>query len=156
MKYKTAPMSMAIKVITFCICFLTIAFLVLAIFFPEIWFVSIVFLIVVPLCYCWSPREYEIKDNILKVKYQWGEKDFQKILNVSPVEEKLGFGIRLFGNGGVFCGAGIFWCRKIGIFRAYLTSARIEDQAIIQTETHKVLISPENRDRFIQDFNASQ
>ena len=53
-----------------------------------------------------------------------------------------GFGIRLFGNGGLFSGTGIFWNRKLGVFRAYVTSTRKKEMLLVETDKYKVIISP--------------
>lgn len=151
MKYKTAPKSMAIKVITAIIILMTLGFLLGGIFEPGLLIGGVLLAITVILCYLWAPKEYEVTENNLKVIYNWGSKEFTGISKVEVVTEKLGFGVRLFGNGGVFCGSGIFWCKKIGIFRAYVTSARLKDYVMLETRNHKVMISPENRDQFVLD-----
>lgn len=156
MKYQTAPMSMAIKVITLIMFLMTLGFIIGAFFQPALGLGGGILAIIIVFCYLWAPKEYEISDNNLKVIYNWGEKEFREITKVEAVKEKLGFGVRLCGNGGVFCGSGLFWCKKIGIFRAYVTSAKLEDYVMIETATQKVMISPENRDKFVEDCSQEK
>ncbi len=142
MKYKTTRMSMSIKVITSMMICMFIACLIWGISNHALLIPGSILGIVIAFCYLWAPKGYEIDDNKLKIIYNFGEKEFSGITNIIEIKEKLGFGIRLFGNGGVFCGTGIFWCRKIGIFRASVTSARLEDFQLIETDKKKIIISP--------------
>jgi hypothetical protein len=65
-------------------------------------------------------------------------------------------GLRLFGNGGVFAGAGWFWNRTLRVFRAYVTSARRDDLVLVETPARKIIISPVDARRFIQSCDVAR
>jgi hypothetical protein len=50
--------------------------------------------------------------------------------------------LRLFGNGGLFAGSGIFWNRQLGVFRAYVTTSNRDHHLLVVTGKTKILISP--------------
>ncbi len=62
------------------------------------------------------------------------------------------FTVRLWGNGGVFAGTGIFWNKRYGVFRMYVTNARQKDFVVVETENQIVIISPENPQVFIDYY----
>ena len=155
MKYKAIKLSMTIKLISAFVILLTVALMVMSIFKPTLIFAGSILCVSIVLCYLWAPVEYEISNNTLKVYYRWGGKEFQMVKRCSAITEKPGMEIRLFGNGGLFAGTGIFWNKQYGVFRAYVTTARFEDMVMIETDHHqKIIISPENRERFIEESKA--
>jgi hypothetical protein len=50
--------------------------------------------------------------------------------------------LRLCGNGGVFAGSGIFWNRRLGVFRAYVTRCKHTEWVLVETNRQKIVISP--------------
>jgi hypothetical protein len=67
---------------------------------------------------------------------------YRLVVKCSILSTPFGFGIRLFGNGGLFAGSGIFWSRKLGVFRAYVTTSKPADMVLAETAKTKILISP--------------
>jgi len=62
------------------------------------------------------------------------------------------FTIRLWGNGGVFAGTGIFWNKLYGVFRMYITHAKQSEFVVVETERQIIVISPENPKIFIESW----
>jgi hypothetical protein len=150
MKQKTANTSLSIKIITLIVLLLTACFLAAA-FFKPVFLIPGFFLGVVSwLCYLFAPVAYELSGNKLYVLLHFGKKEFGPVVKCSKVTERLPFTLRLFGNGGLFAGTGIFWNKIYGVFRVYVTSARYSDWVLVETEKQKIVISPEEPERFIQ------
>ena len=84
-----------------------------------------------------------------------GQKVFPAVTRCSTLTARPPMGLRLWGNGGLFAGTGIFWNQAYGVFRAYVTSARYQDYVLVETRTRKVLISPENPEEFVRTWASS-
>lgn len=143
MKQSTAPTSLAIKVVTASVLVLNAGFYIASpyqhVLLPAGIFVSIIVLI----CYCfWTPVGYELKDGELTVSFRIGCRRYSPVMKCSAVDAPLGAGIRVFGNGGLFAGSGIFWNRKYGMFRAYVTSIKPRHMVMVETPATKIFISP--------------
>jgi hypothetical protein len=81
-----------------------------------------------------------------------GRGEYGPIVACNRVGRNIYWGVRVFGNGGVFAGTGFFWNRQFGLFRAYVTSARRADMLMVQTPARNVLITPEDPEAFIANF----
>lgn len=102
-------------------------------------------------CYLfWAPVTYELTPEGLTVIFRASRKTFGPVIGCSRVNQRLGISLRLWGNGGLFSGAGIFWSRGLGVFRAYITRSRHSDWVLVETGRGKVVISPENVDSFLE------
>ena len=136
-------MSLAIKVVTASVLMLNAGFYIAAAyqhaFLPAGIFVSVIVLI----CYCfWTPVGYELTSGELTVAFRIGRKRYSPVTKCSAVDAPISGGIRVFGNGGLFAGSGIFWNRKYGMFRAYVTSSNPRDLVMVETPATKIFISP--------------
>lgn len=145
---KTTPTSLAIRVITTGFLLLILGVLLGPLKDPHRWILGGALGVVLILCYLFAPIGYEVSDHRLTVLSRAGKKRFGSVFRCSRPTRRA-FAIRLFGNGGLFAGTGIFWSRSYGVFRAYVTSARLSDMVLVETADHKILISPEDPDRFI-------
>jgi hypothetical protein len=96
-------------------------------------------------CYLfWTPVAYELKDHELIVSFRIGRRRYSPVIRSGPLDAPVTtFTIRLFGNGGLFSGSGIFWNRRFGIFRAYVTTSG-PNLVLVETMKTKIVISPEN------------
>lgn len=151
MKQKTAPTGTSIKIITSFILLLALAMLIASIFKSSLILPAIFLSLIVLLCYLYAPVAYEINDNQLVVVYRFKHKNFGPIVScTSLANEKPSFSIRLWGNGGLFAGTGIFWNKKYGIFRAYVTTGNKADLVLVETIQTKVIISPERAEQFMK------
>jgi hypothetical protein len=155
MKQTAAKTSLEIRIITLMVLLGTAAFLVASAF--DLWFLApgaFVGLVSV-LCYLFAPVSYELSGGRLTVFSRVGRREFGPVVGCSQVPERIPFAtIRLLGNGGLFAGTGIFWNRTYGVFRAYVTSSRHSDMVLVETETRKILISPEDPKTFVEPWGA--
>jgi hypothetical protein len=55
--------------------------------------------------------------------------------------------LRLFGNGGLFVFAGLFWNRQLGKYRAFATLPR--NAVVLQFERRAVVVTPDDPSRFL-------
>jgi hypothetical protein len=143
MKQPTAPTSLAIKVVTAFVLVLNASFYIAAAYQRTFLIAAIVLSVIVLICYCfWAPVGYELKSGELTVSFRIGRKRYSPVIRCSAVDAPLRAGIRVFGNGGLFAGSGIFWNRKYGLFRAYVTSCKPRDLVMVETPATKIFISP--------------
>jgi hypothetical protein len=145
MKQDVAPMGVAIKIVTCIVLALDAAFYVIAIRQPMVLAGAAALSAVILICYWfWTPVAYELSGKELIVFFRIGRKRYGPVIRCAIEEMRLiDFAIRLFANGGLFSGSGIFWSRRLGIFRAYVTNTG-GDLVIVETARTKVVISPEN------------
>ena len=116
MKQNVAPTGLSIKIITSLILLLTGGMLIGAFFKPALIWGGIILAIIVIVCYLSAPIAYELNGNHLTVISRINKKVFGPIRKGLFVEnEKPSFGLRLWGNGGLFADTGIFWNKKYGI-----------------------------------------
>ncbi|MCX5684149.1 MAG: PH domain-containing protein [Planctomycetota bacterium] len=150
MRQSAAKTSLEIKIITLLYLLGTAAFLAASAF--DRWaLVPGAFMVLVGvLCYLLAPVSYEVSGGRLTVFSRGRRKEFSPVVGCSLVRQRLPLTIRLFGIGGLFAGVGIFWNRTYRVFRAYVTSSRHADLVLVQTETRKILISPEDPKTFVE------
>jgi Bacterial PH domain len=142
-KQPAAPTSRAVKVVTGCVLAFNAGLYIAAFYQPALlWAGTLLSVIVLGSYYFWTPIEYEQNGDELIVPFRIGRVRYQRVVKSSKLDSPIGFGIRLFGNGGLFAGSGIFWSRKLGVFRAYVTTSKPADVVLVETAKTKVLISP--------------
>lgn len=122
-------------------------------FFDRKLFVPAGFLLLLG-AYCywfWSPVAYELKLRSLTVFFRVGRKTFPLVKQCLRMDQTLSVWttIRLWGNGGVFAGSGIFWNKELGVFRAYVTRGKPHDLVLIETVGSRIVISPEDPASFV-------
>lgn len=149
MTQRTANTSLAVKLVTATILLATVGCLIASFHTRSMTFVAAALMLISLVCYLTAPVAYELSDDHLTVLTHVGSTTFGPITTCSRVERRIGWGLRLFGNGGLFAGTGFFWTPSLGIFRAYVTSARKADMLMVQTPQRKVLITPEDPDAFL-------
>ncbi len=149
MKQSVAPACLAINIITFLVIIFTVSMMIGSFFQPDFLAVGIIMLVIVGGCYLYAPVAYEMKDKRLTVFSRINKKEFDQVIKCSAVVKKPSMGIRLWGNGGLFAGTGIFWNKQYGVFRAYVTRSKLEDFVLVKTAKTIVLISPEKPKAFI-------
>lgn len=57
--------------------------------------------------------------------------------------------VRLFGNGGVFSFSGLFWNRKLGKYRAFVTDP--SRAVVLRLSRRTVVVSPADPEAFIRE-----
>ena len=147
---KAAKISRSIKIVTASVLAITGGLLIGGIVDKPLLFVGMGLGIVALTCYLLAPAAYDVSDGCLMVVFHAGKKYFGPVVSCTRVTEGIPFTVRLFGNGGLFAGTGIFWNRQYGVFRAYATSARPCDAVLVQTRDGKVLITPADPPAFVE------
>jgi hypothetical protein len=155
MTQAAAKRSLSIQIITWGVVLAAAGFLVASVFDPSLLFAGALFGFICISCYLLAPASYELSDGRLTVFRHLGTKQFGPVVRCSQIAERIPFTLRLFGNGGLFAGTGIFWNKRYGVFRAYVTSARHSDLVLVETPTGKIIISPENPQAFVEAMPGS-
>lgn len=141
-------MSLSIRIVTSVVLVMTAGFCIAGFSQPPLALAGGVVALIGLLCYLFAPVGYDVADGALTVRFHLGQKRYGRIVRCSRVTERP-FALRLFGNGGCFAGAGIYWNRSMGVHHAYVTSARLTDLVLVETIGRRIVISPEDPDRFI-------
>ena len=155
MTQATAPMSLTIKIITGLVLVMTVVLLIAGLKVCNLLWGGAILVAVVCFCYLFAPIAYELTGDQLTVRFRMGQKVFPAVTGCSTLTARPPMGLRLWGNGGLFAGTGIFWNKAYGVFRAYVTSARYQDYVLVETRTRKILISPENPEEFVKTWASS-
>jgi hypothetical protein len=155
MTQASAPMSLAIKVITGLVLAMTAVMLFAAVKICGLLWGGAILATIVIFCYLYAPIAYELTGDELTVRFRLGQKVFQAVTGCSTLRARPPMGLRLWGNGGLFAATGIFWNQAYGVYRAYVTSARYQDYVLVETQTQKVLISPESPEEFVKAWASS-
>lgn len=101
-------------------------------------------------CYlAWAPIAYELEYETLTVRFRIGAVRYGPVVRCGPLEAPICRAIGLCRNGGVFALSGIFWSKRLGIFRAYATTLKTDQLVIMETAKHKVVISPAEPQKFM-------
>lgn len=156
MRYETAPMSLAIKVISAIVVAVDGWLFVASVFRPLTLVLALLVGLTTLGCYLRAPVAYYVSKTGLVVRLRLGQKRFGKIVKIYPAELRLLTTIRLFGNGGLFAGTGLFWNSAWGIFRAYVTTSDRSSLLLVETETGKVLISPDHHTELLDWFESNR
>lgn len=156
MNYRTAKMSLSVTVVTVVIVAITAGCILGGFLDKDMVAGGLVMGIIALGCYLSAPASYDLSNGCLTVVLHAGKRSFGPIVRCTRLAGRLPFTLRLFGNGGLFAGTGIFWNKPFGIFRAYVTSARPGDAVLVQTTSHKVLITPENPQVFVESAQPTE
>lgn len=151
MRYPAAPASLSIKIITTLVLLLSAVLILFSVYDAALLLGGTLLAVLSFGAYLRAPVAYNLSDGHLTVLYRWGRKRFGPVVSCSRIEGPFPMAIRLFGNGGLFAGTGIFWNRSLGIFRAYVTRGRPSELVLVRTTNRPVLISPENPSRLIDE-----
>jgi len=147
-------MSLSIRMLT-AIILAMVAWLIIGGFHDKDLMVGGVLLGIIALvCYLLAPASYDVSNGCLTVVLHAGTSSFGQIIGCARVAERLPFTVRLFGNGGLFAGTGIFWNKRYGIFHVYASSARRQDAVLVRTKKYKVLLTPEAPQAFMESAQA--
>ena len=100
--------------------------------------------------YFFSIRNYQLIETKLYVqRIGWKSKiDLTELNSVQVDPTAMSKSIRLFGNGGLFCFAGIFRNHKLGRYRAFATSPK--NSVILRCPNRTIIVTPEDPDGFAE------
>ena len=149
MTMRTAPTCLSIKIVTAVVLVITAGVCLAALWDSHLLIGGVLLAGISCLCWLFAPVGYEVAGGRLTVRFHLGQKQFGPIVRCSRVTQRDPFCLRLFGNGGLFAGTGIFWNRTYGVYRAYVTSGRLADLVLVETATKKIIISPEKPAEFM-------
>jgi hypothetical protein len=96
-----------------------------------------------------SVRGYVLTPEALWIE-RWGWRHaipLSDVVSVTAYPEALRGSLRLFASGGLFGFFGIFWSRRLRMFRAYCTAPK--RSVLIKLRQRTVVISPENPEAFV-------
>ena len=82
--------------------------------------------------------------------FRKGKKKCGRIHRAALLNRRMPMTLRVWGNGGLFAGSGLFWNRKDGFFRAYVTSSKRPHLVLVEADIGKVIVSPEHPGQFFQ------
>lgn len=104
--------------------------------------------------YFFSIRKYQLIESKLFIqRIGWKSTiDLAKLESVQVDRTAMSKSIRLFGNGGLFCFAGIFRNHKLGRYRAFATSPK--NSVILQFPKRTIVVTPEDPDGFAEMVRA--
>lgn len=118
-------------------------------------FLMIFFILILVITYILSVNSYEInKSNITIKRLSYNITiEFNQIKNIEKLEDgKLTWSLRTFGSGGLFGYFGKFWNKEFGNMTWYATR-RDKAIMIITNEDAKIVITPDDPDEFMNEFN---
>src|SRR5436190_6525027 len=104
MRQRPAKASLAIVICTAAYFLLTLGCFVASVSVPWVWIGGVALLLVGGACYLLMPVEYELSNDMLTVFTHVGKRQFGRVVGCSRVDRSVYFGLRLFGDGGVFGG----------------------------------------------------
>ena len=143
MKQPAAPTSLNIKIISAIVIALDAGLFVGALSQRMMLLPAVGLAVVTLVCwYFWTPVAYELADGELTVFFRLCRKRYGPVVRCAAMDARRSCTLRLFGNGGLFAGSGIFWNRQLGVFRAYVTTSHRDHLMLVVTGKTKILISP--------------
>jgi hypothetical protein len=154
LRYSTAPMCTPIRSVTGLVIALGLGFLVASYWVIYLLLASAVVFLVCVGCYLRAPIAYEINHVGLTVEFRLGQKSFGPITRIVRPNTRSGMGLRLWGNGGLFAGTGIFWSSQWGLFRAYVSTSNRDLYLMVETPDRKVLISPDDPEKVLRESES--
>jgi hypothetical protein len=154
MKQATASMGTPIKVITSIYCVVTLGLLLSSGNHLAFLVVGLFLALIAAACYRYSPRAYEIHEGRFILHLHGLTKIYEPYTDCCVPPEKMSMSLRVFGNGGLFSGSGIFWNKQLKFFRAYVTRSQPGDMLLVHAGDKKIMISPEDPQTFLAEAAA--
>lgn len=119
-----------------------------------IWFTGMVVspLLIVILSLPFAVRGYVLTRKALIIKRMgWYSRiDLQGIKDVEINPKAMARSIRTFGNGGLFGFTGLYWSRKLGSYRAYVTDFHL--CVVLRLPKGIIVITPDDPQAFVRDL----
>ena len=95
----------------------------------------------------------DVETKLYVQRIGWKSKiDLTELNSVQVDPTAMSKSIRLFGNGGLFCFAGIFRNHKLGRYWAFATSPK--KSVILRFPKRTIVVTPEDPDRFAEMVHA--
>jgi hypothetical protein len=117
---------------------------------PEMrWLATGIFAAMILVTLPFSVRGYVVTPEALWIE-RWGWRHaipLSDVVSVTADPEALRGSLRLFASGGLFGFFGIFWSRRLGMFRAYCPAPK--RSVLLKLRQRTVVVSPENPEAFV-------
>jgi hypothetical protein len=152
-RYPVAPIDLTVKIISGFVLFLNAGFWAASCLIHWALLPAALLAAITMYCYLRAPVAYGVSPSGFTIIFRLGSKRFGPIVRAGRVEKSTDRSIRLWGNGGLFAGTGIFWNGTWGIFRAYVTTSDRLSTVLVETQTGKVLVSPNDPVEFVEVLN---
>jgi hypothetical protein len=152
MAFSITPYDRMAKVATPLVCVLLLAIALIPHVPIFVWAIDI---LVVLLCWAYSPRGYSVANGCITVRRPVGNVriPLDGLQEARPAgSDDLGGCIRLWGNGGVFGYYGLFRTSKLGKCTWYLTDR--SKAVVVVTSAKTVVLSPADTDGFLKAIGA--
>ncbi len=106
--------------------------------------------------YLYSPRAYRIEKSAVVIERPIGDVSipFTSVRSVTPMDECLGGSWKTLGNSGLFGIYGRFYNKTLGHFRMY--AQRTGAAVLLRTDREPIVVTPDDRERFIRELTAHQ
>jgi hypothetical protein len=156
----SAPWSLSVLVITYAVLGLMagIAIVCHQQTPPDMrWLATGIFAAIILVTLPFSVRGYVLTPEALSIE-RWGWRHaipLGDVVSITADPEALRGSLRLFASGGLFGFFGIFWSRRLGMFRAYCTAPK--RCVLLKLRQRTVVVSPEDPAAFVAALeNARQ
>ena len=99
-------------------------------------------------------RGYRIEGNALVIKRLiWETKiDLSELQSIEIDPKAMSGSVRLFGNGGLYCFAGIFRNKRLGTFRAFANDPK--RAVVLQSTRRTIVITPDSPEDFVATIDS--
>jgi hypothetical protein len=116
------------------------------------WIISTMFILPLVIFLFFIIRGYRLTaDTLLIQRLGWNTKiDLKGLQSAQADPEAMAKSVRPFGNGGLFCFAGLYSNRKLGSYRAFVTDFK---KSVILKFTHRtIVVTPDEPERFVTEI----
>lgn len=79
--------------------------------------------------------------------------DLTELMSAEVDPDAMTRSIRLFGNGGLFCLAGVFRNKKLGMYRAFATDPK--RSVVLRFSTRTIVVTPDRPEEFVARIKES-
>ena len=150
MQLTPARPSKDIKVITAAVLIVFAGVFIFSFYNPLVFLATTFIGVTIIVCYIYTPTAYDVSRDDLTIVFRKGKKKCGRIHRAALLNRRMPMTLRVWGNGGLFAGSGLFWNRKDGFFRAYVTSSKRPHLVLVEADIGKVIVSPEHPGQFFQ------
>lgn len=160
MRFK-APWGTPLKLISLFLCALCLGLATFGLIgAPERFPFNSILMVLVPLlglaaCACFTIRGYRLAGGYLFIQRLGWETSFslRGLQSVTADPGVMRGSLRLFGNGGAFSISGVYWNRRLGRYRAFVTD--MHRTVVLRWSDRVMVVSPDSPERFVETVKES-
>jgi hypothetical protein len=99
-------------------------------------------------------RRYELTEDALLVRRAgWSSRvDLSRLVSAEAVPDAMANSMRTFGNGGLFCFAGLFYNKRLGSYRVFATDPK--RAVVLRFSDRVVVVTPDDPEAFVASIKA--